>query len=163
VDRERLKVYMYGDGVFFRKTKTGVYTAHVSFDNNAPNYLSYLLDNNRKEGYIGMGGKKQVTMNTVMDGELIADIYRTMPPFEPIMFEYPVEEGDVIALCSDGINSFRSAQSDTIPWQDMIEDYIGFKNFEGVFVKRQFAALERKCKKEGTTHFDDISIATIVI
>jgi hypothetical protein len=163
VDSGVMKMVMYGDGVFLHKTKDGIHAIHVSFTNNAPSYLSYLLDKNRQAGYIAMGGKKEVTNCMIVDGKVVTSNTTAVSPFEPTTFESAVGPGDVIALCSDGINSFRTAGFTNIEWMDLLEDYIGYKNFDGVFVKRRMAAFKRKCLKEGTTFYDDISIASIVV
>jgi hypothetical protein len=46
---------------------------------------------------------------------------------------------------------------------ELAEEFIGYKNFTGVFAKRRFSAFKKKCLKEGWTHSDDISVAAIVI
>jgi hypothetical protein len=74
-----------------------------------------------------------------------------------------VAEGDVIAVVSDGINSFRKADNTPLAWIELIDEFTGFKTFEGEFVLRRIAAFKRKCLKEGITHSDDISVAAIVI
>ena len=51
--------------------------------------------------------------------------------------------------------------NEPIPWTDLVDEFTGFKNFEGEFVQRRIAAFKRKCLKEGITHSDDISIAAI--
>lgn len=163
VDEGVMRMVMYGDGVFLHKTKDGTHAIHVSFTNNAPSYLSYLLDNERKAGYIAMGGKKEVTNCMIVDEKVVTSGLTTVAPFEPTTFEAKVGPGDVIALCSDGINSFRTVGFTNIEWVDLLDDYIGYKNFDGVFAKRRLAAFKRKCLKEGITHHDDISIATIVV
>lgn len=79
------------------------------------------------------------------------------------MFNQLVESGDIISVISDGINSFRNADSTSIPWENLIDEFTSYKNFEGDFVLRRISAFKRKCAKEGITHYDDISIASIVV
>ena len=83
-------------------------------------------------------------------------------PFIPVFFENTVEEGDIIAVVSDGINSFRN-ENGNISYIDLVDEFIGFKNTIGEFAKRRINAFKRKCLKENITHSDDISIATIII
>lgn len=160
VQGNNLKAYIYGDGVFLHKTTAGLHSVSVSFDNNAPSYLSYELDGNRKEGYLSLGGTKNVEVKFPGDTKSKVLGYS---PFAPLVINSTVQPGDVIAVCSDGIHSFKDAESKSIDWTDLIEDFIGYKNFDAAFVKRRMAAFKRKCIKEGITHYDDISIATIVI
>lgn len=163
VEGDTLRVYMYGDGLFLHKTKDGIHAIHLSFDNNAPSYLSYWLDNKRKDGYLKMGGKKEIHNCILVDGKETTTNITKVDPFEPVVVDKKVEPGDVIAVCSDGVGSFKNSEYTPIPWQELVGEYIGYKGFEGAFAKRRFAAFRRKCQKEGITHHDDISIATMVI
>jgi hypothetical protein len=74
-----------------------------------------------------------------------------------------VEEGDVISVITDGINSFRKEDNEVIDWKDLVDEFCGFKNFEGQFVQRRIGAFKRKVNKEKWHHFDDISIASILV
>lgn len=159
-----IKVYMFGDGVFYHKNNEGVNITHVSFTNNAPNYLSYLLDGKRKGGYLELKGGKEITSYKLLAKDKEPTITtKTIEPFDPVMFSTPAQDGDLISLCSDGINSFRHSDYTPIPWHKLLDDYFGYKNFEGSFVKRRMAAFKRKCIKEGITHSDDISVASIIV
>jgi hypothetical protein len=150
-------VFVYGDGVVVHKNKFRTDLIHIQLSSGAPDYLSYHLDEGRMNAYKNgfKGSKKEVWTN--YDGVHDYD------PFVPFVLQRSVEEGDVIAVISDGINSFRKADYTPIPWQDLVEEFTGFKNFEGEFVQRRIAAFKRKCLKEGMTHSDDISVAAIVV
>lgn len=163
VEGDTLRVYMYGDGLFLHKTQDGIHAIHVSFDNNAPSYLSYWLDTKRQDGYLKLGGRKEIHTCIIRDGREVTSNKIDVDPFEPVVIDKKVAPGHVISVCSDGVDSFRRADYTPIPWQELVEEYIGYKSFEGAFAKRRFAAFRRKCQKEGVTHHDDISIATMVI
>jgi hypothetical protein len=156
VNAGRVNVYMYGDGVMVHKSKDNTSLVHIHLTSGAPDYLSYHLDPVRKQAYDALE-KNQKIVWTNMDEQCVYS------PFEPYVYEAPVAEGDVIAVISDGINSFKKSDSSGLDWKDLIEEFTGFKNFEGEFVQRRLSAFKRKCLKEGMTHGDDISIAAIVV
>jgi len=160
-----MKAYLYGDGAFFHKVDNDIVCFHVSMSTNAPDYLSYGLDKQRRDGYDTLKGVKTVYSCVMTEGTqvLTNEKTETVPPFSPVEITSNVKAGDIIAVCSDGINSFRQANSLPIHWRELVNEFIGYKNFEGVFAKRRFAAFKRKCQKEGMVHSDDISVASIVI
>jgi serine/threonine protein phosphatase PrpC len=156
VTDKKLMAYIFGDGVLVHRNKEGVKSIHIHLTSGAPDYLSYLLDKNRVVSYDKLeDNRKEVwtSYNGVHD-------YK---PFEPFTYTCPVEEGDVISLISDGINSFRKSDNEVIDWKDLVDEFTGFKNFEGQYVQRRIAAFKRKFIKENWHHLDDISIASIVV
>jgi hypothetical protein len=160
VTGNELRAYIYGDGVFFHKSKAGLYAMKVELSNNTPDYLSYNLTEQRRKDY------DAVTAGAVKHLEIHDGLGKgsfEYKPFTPVIVERSVEAGDIVALCSDGIGSFRRSDNTQIPWLDLAEEFIGYKNFTGVFVKRRLTAFKKKCAKEGWTHSDDISVASIVI
>jgi hypothetical protein len=163
VNGNHLLVEMYGDGVMVHRKKSGITAVHIQLSSGAPDYLSYHLDPIRKQAYDKIEDNEKVvtffTDGKLGDGNRKGD----WGPFDPFIYDTTVEVGDVIAVISDGINSFRRMNNDPIPWQDLIEEFTGYKTFEGEFVLRRIAAFKRKCLKEGITHSDDISVGAIVI
>lgn len=156
VQDKKAYVYMYGDGVFIHKSKDRVDMVHINLTSGAPDYLSYHLDSDRMISYDKLvDNKKKVWTN--MDEPCV------YLPFDPYECEFPVEDGDIVAVISDGINSFRKSDDTSLDWKDLVGEFTGFKNFEGEFVQRRLSAFKRKCIKDGMTHGDDISIAAIVV
>ena len=156
VNDKKLMVFMYGDGVLVHRTKTAIKTVHIALTSGAPDYLSYHLDPLRQKAYEAVkDNKKEIITNFV--GNL------TLTPLVPFVYESDICEGDVVSVISDGINSFRKSNNDPILWTDLIEEFTGYKTFEGEFVQRRIAAFKRKCFKEGITHSDDISVASISV
>lgn len=154
-----MRACLYGDGVFVHKKKTGeVHTIHIDFTNNAPSYPSYYLDADRQYRYVAADGKKHI-----VEESNVGVVESTVFPFQPVEVRAEVQEGDIIAVLSDGINSFRRSNNDSIPWKELLEEFTGYKNTNGVFARRRLAAFKRKCVVEGITHSDDISIGAIVV
>ncbi len=170
VYQSKFTVYMFGDGCFFHKSGDTTRAVHVEYlvpnkegvDRQAPDYLSYYLDLDRKENYTELGGVKQV-YDCLITGKTESGTEKPMRTFDPVVFTGPVAAGDVIAICSDGINSFKDGGVREIVWQEMVPEFIGFKSLAGVFVRRRMAALARDCAKKQWAHGDDISLAAIVV
>lgn len=115
----------------------------------------------RRQNYDKIKGNiKQVII--LKEGKLNTNRTGDWGPFDPIIFSTQMEEGETISVISDGINSFRKANNDPIPWNELVDEFTGFKTLEGEFALRRIAAFKRKCLKEGITHSDDISIASII-
>lgn len=155
VKDKKLTAYLYGDGVIIHRHKNGVDYNHVTISSGAPDYLSYFLDLSRKSEYDKIENNEKIIENNSGKNVLI--------PFVPVVWEGDVEEGDIISVISDGINSFSKADSTPIDWKDLIDEFTLYKNFSGDFVMRRIMAFKRKCLKEGITHYDDISVASVVV
>ena len=160
VKNKHLTVYMYGDGVMVHRKKDGIVSIHIQLSSGAPDYLSYLLDPLRKQSYLDLENNKKEVIIRQGDKESVRD---DCAPLDPFIYDTTMVEGEVIAVISDGINSFRKMNNDPIPWTELIEEFTGYKTFEGDFVMRRITAFKRKCLKEGITHSDDISCAAISV
>jgi hypothetical protein len=164
-------VNIYGDGVFFHQTPTTLRIVHIDFESNCPAYLSYYLDKLRLKRYEDtVFGSKRMTdisiyrgvlANNKSDDTISSETY--MKPFEPVTIKGIVDEGDIIAVCSDGVNSFTRADGAGISWESIVRDFINFKTTPGVFVQRRLSFLKRQWVKEQVSHYDDISMAAIVV
>jgi hypothetical protein len=171
VKDKNFTVHMYGDGVFFHKTATNLRMVHVDFEGNCPAYLSYHLDKLRLKDYettvlgskrmldisLYTGGTPDTQSNEAIENETF------MKPFEPVTIKGLADTGDIIAVCSDGVNSFSCGDGSVIPWESITREFIDFKTTPGVFVQRRLSFLKRQWFKNQITHYDDISMAAIVI
>jgi hypothetical protein len=171
VKDKNFTVQMYGDGVFFHKSATNLRMVHVDFEGNCPAYLSYYLDKLRLKEYedtvlgskrmldisLYIGGTPETQSNEAIENETY------MKPFEPVTIKGLADTGDIIGIISDGVNSFTRGDGSTIPWESITRDFIDFKTTPGVFVQRRLSFLKRQWFKNQITHYDDISMASIVI
>jgi hypothetical protein len=167
VQNKKMTAYLYGDGVLVhRNTSKGtIYYWHIHLSKNAPDYLSYHLDSDRKEAYDKMDNSKEIiytNYNPESSGVCTSTSFHK--PFEPVVVQKDVEEGDIIAVISDGIDSFKKSDGSPIPYTDLIDDFtlVG-EATAGVFITRRINGLLKKCAKENWTYRDDISIATIIV
>lgn len=163
-------VHMYGDGVFIHQTATTLRIVHVDFESGAPAYLSYYLDDGRMDAYKQQAkGKKIIKDISIYRGDSedpakdAIELETTTSPFDNVTFTGLASTGDIIAVASDGVNSFSKASGDKIHWDSIVKEFIDFKNTQGVFVERRISAMKRRFAKEGISHYDDISMAAIVV
>jgi hypothetical protein len=163
--KKEFGVHMFGDGVFFHKTPTVLRVIKVEFESNAPAYLSYHLDEARKEEYTEtIEGAKRVTDSSIYlaNPNDIIEVVEDSDPFEPFSIKGLVEPGDIVGVLSDGVNTFTN-NNDDMDWFDLVRQITEFKSLQGVFVERRLGYLKRQWTKEGITHFDDLSMSAIVI
>jgi len=66
-------------------------------------------------------------------------------------------------VCSDGVNSFKKGDGSDVEWHNQIREFIDFKSTVGVFVQRRIGFMKRQWAKKLTSHYDDISMAAIVV
>lgn len=165
-------VFMYGDGAFVHvAAATGrtrvVHVRYTSADPDlsaAPYYLSYNLNADRMAMYEATRNSPKMIQEAIQeagkDWQWIDEkvLYAT-----PVQSQFNAHPGDVLAVISDGIDSFKSGDGTPIQYLDLIKEFCGYKQTQGVFVKRRLAAFQRRCHKEQISHSDDISIAAIVV
>lgn len=163
IENNILTARLYGDGVLIHKSGNDVYAVNISLTSGAPDYLSYDLNSSRMLSYEHINNN----MKNIETYELIGGngslITVSGEPLIPVTLTRPTKPGDIIAVISDGINSFRKSDNTKIGWIDLIEEFVGFKSTEGEFVQRRMTTFNRKNLKEGTVHYDDISISAIVV
>lgn len=159
---DTLRICLWGDGVAAIRRPSGSSAYHVDYESNAPYYLSYGLDPARQLAYRDeFNLPKKVTFyvtgNPPMRNEVLNDYWASSE------FSHKVAAGDIVAVTSDGINTFRKPDTELLPWEAMLDEFTGFKNTNGTFVTRRMKFFQRHCAKELITHDDDISVAAIVV
>jgi len=161
-------VQMYGDGCFFHKTATTLRIVHVEFESNKPAYLSYYLDKVRLKEYQDtvLESKRVLDVSFYLGADGIRDAIEVetfLKPFDPVTFKGLVNEGDILAVCSDGVGSFKKGGVEEIPWSVMAREFVDYKTTPGVFVQRRLSWLKRQWTKDLISHYDDISMAAISV
>jgi hypothetical protein len=151
-------VYIYGDGVVATKNDVGFIQAdHVKFTNNAPYYLSYLIDEFRDEMYHENKNQKSMHM-THQNGHMTS---YNMAYDSKTVLKYNLDRYPNIFICSDGIESFIKkdpSQRDTLEPHEVLPDMMEFKTIKGEFLKRRMKRALKDLESQGITHYDDLSI-----
>jgi len=155
-------VALYGDGTICVKDKSEYIDSKTySFSNNAPYYLSYWLDEGRRNIYLLDGGKLVEEEGCVRERFL----YWSNPPIyrkaiHVIVYKFSLIEYPVVAIMSDGVGSFVKG-GEVLQLTDVLSEFMSFKSMKGEFVKRRVKRAIRDFEKEGYKHSDDISVGAV--
>lgn len=153
VYNNKATIVMFGDGLFVRKRKDVLDYVFIQLSNGAPDYLVYQISPSRKTSYEKMDGQKIIQSS---EGLIVSE----PKLLEPIILQFDVEEGDILALTSDGIDTFFK-NDEKIPWMEMTNQLLDFKSTVGVFVQRKINFFLRKSQKENIFHSDDLTLSVI--
>lgn len=160
-NHEETTVFMIGDGNILIETKDKqVKLFKKDFEGNAPGYPSYLIDLNRREGYLSAikKTKKLTHISSYIDGKLsdgymceeLSDI-NSIP-----VDEYCFKHSDLnkLILCTDGLSSFSS---DEDYWVNVGRRLLDIKSPMGVFLQRRALKIIEEESKIGNFNSDDFS------
>lgn len=148
-----MHVALQGDGVIVYKDRDGIWIRVIEYDQNAPCYLSYRLDNGRQERYSANchGFRVWAGYFPVEDPGIRPD---NPYPFSPMQtFCSNVYGAEWVAIFTDGLGSFKEsfASAPFINPAEMVPYFTSFKNTNGEFVKRRC----RKAMKEIASSFSN--------
>lgn len=167
-------VRIYGDGLALGRRKTGEIDYYlIEFSNNAPGYLSYLLDEKALDYFINNKingercGTRFICQNfngrrTNSWEHLSSTNLDTM--FYSIVF--PKDFYDLVLISTDGIRSFQKKENTgellDLSEQDVINQLLDIKGFTGQFFKRRcMKFFNNFCKDNQWQHTDDFGAAVI--
>lgn len=166
-EKDGVRVRLWGDGVIAARRRNGQFTVHtVEHSKGAPKYLSYDLNANRLEGYLETyGNEHRLSVRETPSEKCIVQV-GVPAPFEDWVF--PSRDYDVVALMSDGVQSFQCrSESETsktfldIPVEEIVRELMAFKLMEGKFVQRRVQRFLKDCVTRRWQHVDDLSMAAI--
>jgi len=147
-------IYVYGDGFVIAKGRKGVDIREIRFESNARYYLSYLLNEDRRNAYQQELDKPKIIAQS--DGQRFSLAYHA-----PVVSEFRVDELSMLMLGSDGLGSFTDMQGHPIAAHEVIEEFTAFKNFKGEFVKRRAKRAITDFEKRLVINTDDVSVAAM--
>lgn len=161
----KIDVACYGDGfMIFEYTDNTTDVYKMSNEFNAPFYLSYDLDQERKKEYIKEYGNEVLidkTFNFNSDKESIST-EKYCDNVEHTIDKYLFK---AVHILSDGVESFSKINEDgkkeNIHYTDVLKKLLDFKSYKGEFVKRRINGFQKFCKKNNWEHYDDLSLASI--
>lgn len=164
-------VSVAGDGVFaLRDSKHQVIRIfQIEYKTNAPYYMSYQLDPQRNENFHrDFSPTKHVTevILNLKTGEIEdkaeEDISDSISYWHFYKSDY-----DIIALFSDGIETFRLSTIHDIEYtykaHEIVRELFEFKTLKGSFVQRRCKRFLKNCENQKAQHDDDFSMAAIYL
>jgi hypothetical protein len=153
-------VYLIGDGCILCKYNNGTETYfNTEFENNAPAYMSYVLNTERQNAYLDFSRYYEETLITRSINKIDISTEtktenKTMDGIPVRSYSFSHNEVKYLMLFTDGINSFTDKSKDLSYYGHKMLDV---KNENGVFLQRQIQGICRHEKETGNIHDDDFS------
>lgn len=175
----KLFIYSRGDGMIATKFTDRNAAPHevvditrvrrVSYTTNAPYYIAYDINPNKKREYERQFGNGKIEVIDTLMGIDHTEIL----PYDSCVFDVHHVDAmglniNYVILSSDGIESYKPSKLHTdphnvhIPFESIFNRVSSFKNSAGVFVTRRLGVMEIEDKKNMIEHTDDVSIAAII-
>ena len=158
---KRAMFFIWGDG-FILENRPGHTLIHdLSFSSGAPYYLvtdpsvyKEKIENPEKiytKHWIDKKNKETSTLEAKLD------------LFRGFSKDFKTNFPDSITLCSDGLKSYQDKDLKSIDLVTMAPAFVDYKSSNGVFVERNMNFMKIANRKLQRTHYDDVSIAAILL
>jgi hypothetical protein len=165
IKSDRIYTYFFGDGQVFIKYKNGdTKLITVSYKGNAPFYLSYELNKDRKSQFIEYSKEDEHPLltrnietihNEFCKNENSIYFARRLPDYNN-----NIKDIEYYLVMSDGTESFINKETgDRIHSLDIMKEFSSFKNTTGEFIKRRVRRAMEDLSKINIVNTDDISVA----
>lgn len=152
--------FVYGDGTIVSTEPFWVTSRKVSFEGNAPFYLSYYLDKGRLTMYEKFAEEWDGFTKRVIITDLL--ISNTLKFDSPVIFE--MDKKDLVLVSTDGINSFIDFNTvERVPSDKIVNEFVSLKNTKGEFIKRRVRRALEDFNKENIFLADDLSVGAILM
>lgn len=155
-----VRVHLYGDGCIVTRRADGQLAAiQVDYAENAPYYLSYLLDAERNVFYQEAIGDSAVAQS-ISDLSGAAEIKKRHGPFDnPLVFSFDLNVFPLVAVATDGLGSFVQAQTQQrVPLLNVLPTILNFDRFEETFVRERLEKALAELGEQMMFNVDDISL-----
>lgn len=170
-------VIAFGDGnILFRSADGSQTRICIKYESGAPFYLSYTVNPERAAAYHKQYGQfpvsvLQTDVNTSEKENLLDTGFEVLSPkpadfqFNPYglygLTSFILPAVEVLAICSDGIETYQTANVEPVSTDTVCKDILAFKNTKGEFVTRRMNRMKHDYTKVGTVHQDDIAVAAL--
>lgn len=160
---------IYGDGYVFWKPKGGELSyVKIDFTHNAPCYLSYQLDEQRRAVYEEKSQGHLMTITevfTMTKGATMSSFWTEKLTGKERIFNdsFHIDKMEFFGIASDGIAQIRSKSTgETLPVIRVLEDFTAFKGLEGEFLRRRVKRQLQDYAKDKFFPTDDLSVAVLL-
>ena len=156
-------VHLYGDGCLaVRRTDGGVATIRVEYAENAPYYLSYLLDPERWALYQEAIGQPATAQRIHYQGDAGESVRQEC--FDaPTAFSFDLATFPVVAAATDGLDSFVTAETGArINMRAVAQTMLDFQTLDGAFVQRRLRQALVEYARRRVFNVDDIGLGAFV-
>jgi hypothetical protein len=155
---DNIMVYVYGDGCLLFKDHAGnLGTIEIAFTHNAPYFLTYWHDEERRHEYAKAEPDPLLIIDSV-NGQSEPKPFNTQ-----LVFAFPLKKFQVVAIASDGAtHCVDTHQENRLSLYDVATHLLAFQNMTGEFVKRHTERALKDYAQQGIYPADDLSIGVFV-
>lgn len=163
-DGSTVHVHLYGDGcIATRQADGGLAVIQVEYAENAPYYLSYLLDSERHAYYQEAIGDLTVAQTVHSLDETTGISIRRGRFDAPIILSFPLATFPTVAVATDGLHSFVNAEArNRVDLLEVTRAVLDFSNHEGPFVRDRLEKVLVEFSKQLIFNLDDLSLGVFV-
>jgi hypothetical protein len=163
-DGATVYIHLYGDGCIATQDVDGVLRViHIEYAENAPYYLSYLLDTERRACYQEAVGDLAVaqSISYVSTTTGLSTDYKTFD--NPLIFTFELASFPMVAVATDGLHSFVNAENgNRTDLLDVAQALLDFPSHEGAFVRDRIEKGLVEFSKRLIFNLDDLSLGVFV-
>lgn len=152
----RIRTFAAGDGIIATKSGNELVAWKIEYESSAPEYPNYRINPARLEKFNTEFSPAKKVTKWISDGKA-GKLISNCIAFE-FIYHMVHNDVDVVAVMSDGINTFGDIQ-----WYDVVSELMNFKSTKGKFVQRRMKRFIKNCQKNGIVPFDDVSMAAICL
>ena len=162
-DGTTVHVHLYGDGCLaVRRADGGVATIRVEYAENAPYYLSYLLDPERWALYQEAIGEP-ATAQSIRYQSDTGESTRRERFDAPTVFGFDLATFPVVAVATDGLDSLVAGETSArLDLRTVASGMLDFANLDGAFVQRQLYETLVDYAQRQVFNVDDIGLGVFV-
>jgi hypothetical protein len=160
---DAVHVHLYGDGCIATRSVAGAVAAiQVEYAENAPYYLSYLLDAERGALYREAIGDEPTgqSVRYLHDG----GVTLRQEPFDaPTVFSFNLTTFPTVAMATDGLCSFMNMDTgERVELLEVARRLLDFPNLNAGFVKRRTHEVLAEYGRKRVVNLDDLGWGAFV-
>ena len=163
-DGATVYVHLYGDGCIATRRADGELTViEVEYAENAPYYLSYLLEPDRQVLYQEAVGNPEAAQ-TIHYRSQAADVSSRQERFDtPVAFSFDLATFPTVAVATDGLHSFISAETgQRVELLEVAQAMFDFGDLQGTFVMDRLQNTLIEFGNRLLFNLDDLSVGAFV-
>ena len=157
-------MHLYGDGCIATRRADGELTViEVEYAENAPYYLSYLLEPDRQVLYQEAVGNPEAAQ-TIHYRSQAADVSSRQERFDtPVAFSFDLATFPTVAVATDGLHSFISAETgQRVELLEVAQAMFDFGDLQGTFVMDRLQNTLIEFGNRLLFNLDDLSVGAFV-
>lgn len=160
---ETVYAHLYGDGCIAARRADGTVIAiEIEYAENAPYYLSYRLDPQRRALYLA-ALDDPATAQRIHSWDEAGVTIRREPFDTPIMFSFDLATFPRVLVATDGLHSLVNlVTQERLDSLAVARELLDFHDFVGAFVQRRVGEALAKYRRQGVLNIDDIGVGAFV-